>query len=75
MSFKIIVRNWVNGELNGFEEEVNSIEEAMDRVASHDEHHRKHSQGHLLKILDGNGEVVHFVQGTPDAVATTESYA
>jgi hypothetical protein len=77
MSFKVIVRNWVNGNLEGMEEEVGSLEEAMEHVARHDEHHRKHSQGHLLKVLDENGEVAHFHQGNPDSepAPATESYA
>jgi hypothetical protein len=74
MAFKIIVRNWVDGNLQGFEENADSLEEAMAKVSRHDEHHRKHSQGHLIKILNENGEVVHSITGSPDPVAT-ESYA
>jgi hypothetical protein len=73
MAFKIIVRNWLNGNLNGREEWAESLVDAMGKVAEHDEHHRKHSQGHMIKVLNDGGEVVHSVNGSPDA--TTESYA
>lgn len=75
MSFKVIVRSWFNGDLQGSEEEVGSLDEAMARVQEHDEHHRKHSHGHLLKILDEMGEVVHFIQGQPDTEPVAETYA
>lgn len=71
--FKIIVRYWLNGDLLGSDEDVGSMEEAMAKISAHDAHHRKHSHGHLLKILDSQGEVVHYVQGSPDPV--TETYA
>jgi hypothetical protein len=74
MIFKVIVRSWNNGFLEGTEEDFDTMEQAMHRVGEHDEHHRKHSQGHLIKVLDSNGEVVHSLNGSPDPVAT-ESYA
>lgn len=48
---KMTTYKWLNGALNVLEHYFETLEEAV--------HHAKHSKGHLVKVHNVNGELVH----------------